>query len=207
MKAKGIDLPQTVAFSGNGSKTLQVISQNHKVQEMFVKNIFEKVYGKTYPKTSTFYLKFDNERPKEATANGGLEATIEQATAAPELVVLMGTDDQKFVQKETFAEISDIQKKAIVQNVIDFINFIPILNENNVFGDAYSLDVSILNNVLDICRKDLDSYLTLGLEKVKRLLLEDTTKTNLITESLFFYPIVGMLNNLTKELYELDVNS
>lgn len=207
MKAKGIDLPQTVAFSGNGSKTLQVISQNHKVQEMFVKNIFEKVYGKTYPKTSTFYLKFDNERPKEATANGGLEATIEQATAAPELVVLMGTDDQKFVQKETFAEISDVQKKAIVQNVIDFINFIPTLNENNVFGDAYSLDVSILNNVLDICKKDLDSYLTLGLEKVKRLLLEDATKTDLITESLFFYPIVGMLNNLTKELYELDVTS
>ena len=61
--------------------------------------------------------------------------------------------------------------------------------------------------ILDICKKNLDSYLDLGIDKVNKLLLSDTTQTNSITESLFFYPIVGMLNNLTKELYELDVNS
>lgn len=207
MKAKGINMPQTVAFSGNGSKTLQVISQNHKVLEMFVKNIFEKVYGQTYSDRHNFYLKYDNERPKEATANGGLEATNEQAIASPELVVLMGTDNQTFVQQETFADITSKQKNEIISNVLQFIDFIPTLNVNNTFGDAYSLDVSILNDVLDICKKNLDSYLDLGIDKVNKLLLSDTTQTNSITESLFFYPIVGMLNNLTKELYELDVNS
>lgn len=207
MKAKGIDLPQTVAFSGNGSKTLQVISQNHEVQQDFVKNIFEAVYGKKYPKNQRFYLKFDNQRPKEATANGGLEATTEQATAKPELVVLLGTDNSTIVDSERYDSIDENQKAAIINNVIKFIDFIPSLDINNTFGDKYSLDVTILKDVLDICKQNLSSYLDLGIDKVEKLLAEDRTQTKSITESLFFFPLVGMLNNLAKEIYVIDCNS
>lgn len=207
MKAKGIDLPQTVAFSGNGSKTLQVITQKHDQLTMFVKNIFEKVYGKPYPEQSKFYLKFDNENPKEATAKGGLEATNEQAIVSPELIVLMGSDNQTFASNETFDTITDEQKNAIIKNVKDFIRFIPTLNTKQTLGNIYNLDVKIFDDVIGICEKNLDGYLDLGIDKVKKLLSQDTTKTNDITESLFFYPIVGMLNNLAQELYELDVNS
>lgn len=207
MKAKGIGLPQTVAFSGNGSKTLQVISQNHGVLEEFVKNIFEKVYGETYPRTCRFYLKFDNEKPKEATANGGLEATAEQADANPELVVMLGTDNNTFVTNEQYNRITDKQKADIVKSVTDFIEFIPTLNINNAFGQKYFLDVTILNEIVEICQQNLSSYLELGLDKVGKLIAEDPTQTNDITESLFFYPIVGMLNNLAKEIYAIECNS
>ncbi|MCM1034882.1 MAG: hypothetical protein NC038_00025 [Paludibacter sp.] len=206
MKAKGIDLPQTVAFSGNGSKTLQVISQSSQVQQDFVKKIFEKVYGRTYPNNQRFYLKFDKDRPKEATANGGLEATTEQATAQPEQIVLLGTDNKTFVVNEKYDTINDEQKKAVINNVIDFINFIPTLNENNRFGSEYNLDVTILNKILEICKQNLSSYLDLGIDKVLQLLADDRARTTNITESLFFLPIVGMLNNLAKEIYVLDCN-
>lgn len=207
MKAKGIGMPQTVAFSGNGSKTLQVISQNHAVQEEFVKNIFEKVYGETYPRNRRFYLKFDNEKPKEATANGGLEATTEQAAANPELVVMLGTDDTTFVTTEQYNKITDKQKADIVKSVTDFIGFIPTLNIANAFGQKYFLDVTILDDIIEICQQNLSSYLDLGLDKVGKLIAGDPTQTNDITESLFFYPIVGMLNNLAKEIYAIECNS
>lgn len=207
MKAKGIGKPQTVAFSGNGSRTLQVISQNHDIQAEFVKTIFEKVYGEEYPKSQKFYLKFDNDKPKEATANGGLEATAEQINAKPELVVLLGTDDKTFVTKEKFDKLPDAVKVGVVKSVSDFIDFIPSLNVNNAFGDKYSLNVGILNNVLAVCKQNLDNYLELGIQKVLSILSTDPTQTNDVTESLFFFPIVGMLNNLAQELYDIDVDN
>jgi len=206
MKAKGIGLPQTVAFSGNGSKTLQVISMNHSVQEEFVKNIFEKVYGEKYPADKRFILKFDSDHPKEATANGGLEATKEQTAAKPEPVVLLGTDKDTFATGERYDDINDEQKSAIIKNVIEFIDFVPKLNDKNTFGDKYSLDVSILNRILVICKQNLAEYLNKGIEKAGELIAEDKSKSNEINESLFFFPIVGMLNNLAKEIYEIDSN-
>lgn len=207
MKAKGIGKPQTVAFSGNGSRTLQVISQNHEIQAEFVKTIFENVYGEKYPKNQKFYLKFDNDKPKEATANGGLEATAEQIAAKPELVVMLGKDNTTFASKEKFDTLSNADKKNVVDNVLKFVDFIPTLNQNNAFGNNYYLDVNILDDVLAICKQNLDNYLELGLQKVLSILSTDPTQTNDVTESLFFFPIVGMLNNLAKELYDIDVNN
>lgn len=204
MKAKGIGLPQTVAFSGNGSKTFQVISQNHDSQEEFVKNIFETVYENKYPENQKFYLKFNDRNPKEVTANGGLEATPEQAIAQPELVVLLGTDSSTLVGSEKYDRIDMDQKAAIIRNVEKFIDFIPSLNRDNTFGRKYGLDVQILNNVLNICKQNLQSYLELGINKVKKLLSEDRTQTMDVTESLFFFPLVGVLNNLAKEIYDID---
>ena len=206
MKAKGIGKPQTVAFSGNGSRTLQVISQSHDVQAEFVKTIFENVYGEKYPQNQKFYLKFDNDKPKEATANGGLEATAEQIAAKPELVVMLGKGNTTFASDEKFDTLSKSVKDSVVKNVRDFVDFIPTLNESNAFGNNYYLDVNILNDVLAICKQNLDNYLELGLQKVLSILSTDPTQTNDVTESLFFFPIVGMLNNLAQEIYEIDIN-
>jgi hypothetical protein len=99
--------------------------------------------------------------------------------------------------------LSDSLKNEVVKSVVDFIDFIPSLNNNNAFGDKYSLDVSILDKVLELCKQDLDNYLDLGLQKVLQILAADPTMTNKVTESLFFFPIVGMLNNLAQEIKNL----
>lgn len=211
MKAKNIEMPQTVAFSGNGSKTLQVISKDTRILEEFVKNIFEKVYENRYPEDRTFIFRYDKEKPKEATAKGGLKATPQQKIERPSSLVLLGVDNKTFVENKTYDSINDDEKANIVQMVKDFIDFIPTLNErnnrSNLFGDSYGLNVKILSDVLGICKKDLDNYLDQGITKINQLLSEDKTATKEIKESLFFYPIVGMLNNLATKLYELDSNN
>lgn len=207
MKSQYIEMPQTVAFSGNGSKTLQVLSKDFKVQKEFVKSIFEKVYEKKYPENITFILKYDKENPKEATANGGLEASNIQVAEKPISMVLLGVDNNTLVKTEKYTDITDSQQLEIVNNVIEFIDFIPSLNENNLFGETFGMDVSILNDVIEICKNDLKNYLNFGLGKINDLLSKDKTSTKEIKESLFFFPIVGMLNNLASKLYELDVNN
>ena len=123
----------------------------------------------------------------------------------------MGVDNKTFVENKTYDSINDDEKANIVQMVKDFIDFIPTLNErnnrSNLFGDSYGLNVKILSDVLGICKKDLDNYLDQGITKINQLLSEDKTATKEIKESLFFYPIVGMLNNLATKLYELDSNN
>ena len=211
MKAKNIEMPQTVAFSGNGSKTLQVISKDTRILEEFVKNIFEKVYEDRYPEDRTFIFRYDKEKPKEATAKGGLKATTQQKIERPSSLVLLGVDNKTFVENKTYDEISNDEKAKIVDTVKGFIDFITTLNERdnrkNLFGDSYGLNVQRLSYVLGICKKDLDNYLDQGITKINQLLSEDKTATKEIKESLFFYPIVGMLNNLATKLYELDSNN
>lgn len=208
MKAKGIEMPQTVVFSGNGSKTLQVISTNAKTQEEFVLSIFEKVYGKKYPADQTFYLKYDKERPKEATANGGISAlSSANMISEPQSLVLLGTDNKTFVEEEEYDTLTSAQKAAIIQNVIDFIDFIPSLNKHNEFGNKYNLDVTILDDILRECKKNLSAYLDQGLAKIQNLLSRDRAQTKKVTESLFFFPLVGVLNNLAQYIYAKSNNN
>jgi hypothetical protein len=206
MKAKGIPMPQTVAFSGNGSKTLQVIAPYKETRVEFVKNIFEKVYVEKYPKDVSFILKFDSENPKEVTALGGL---LDNAgDISPEILVLFGSDNKTFVNnQQSFNNITDEDKRKIVKNVEEFIDFIPTLNDKKALGDTYGLNVRIFEKVLEICKLDLSEYLNQGLEKINKIISEEESSTHEITESLFFYPIVGVLNNLAQKLYEMDINS
>lgn len=204
MKAKGIAMPHTVAFSGNGSKTLQVLSSRNDVLTDFVKRIFEKVYGQTYPSTIKFVLKYNNENPKEATSLGGLAATAQQTAAKPQDLILLGTDTKKFVGEEQFDNISDKVKDDIISSVEEFISFVSSLNKDNYFGEQFLMDVNVLPQIEEFCHQNLKEYLDLGLDKITKLLSSDPTRTTKINESLFFYPLVGMLNNLAQELYGME---
>lgn len=204
MKAKGIGMPNTVAFSGNGSKTLQILSNNNAVLCDFVKRIFESIYGKKYPNNVKFLLKYNNSNPKEATSLGGLTANMKQISAKPKGLVLLGSDESTFVSEETFDSISDKTKDEIIKSVEKFIHFVSDMNKDNFFGENFNIDVAIIKKVENVCNQNLKEYLDLGIDKIKKLLDSDPTRTNNINESLFFYPIVGMLNNLVQELYNMD---
>ena len=204
MKAKGIDLPKTVAFSGNGSKTLQILSADKTILEEFVKRIFEKVYGKEYPSNGKLQLIYNSENPKEATALGGLDVQPDQVVANPKPLNLLGVDKSTFASSEQYDNISENDKSRIVNEVEQYIQFVNQLNFDNFYGDKLGLDITILPRLNHICCQHLKEYLDLGLDKISKLLASDPTRTKQVNESLFFYPIVGMLNNLARELYVIN---
>ena len=203
MKAKGLALPQTLAFSGNGSKTLKVLSTDKATLAKFAQLIFEKVFSQKYTGSSLEVIYEDE--PKLATCKGGISCKenltydkIEELKSS-----LLGTDDVKFTNDYHYDMIKSEDINAVANKVSEFIDFLFAINDENknFFVDSLATDASVIRNVKEICKEDLVEYTKQGLEKkldeIKSWGLGNDSE---IEETLFFYPIVAMLSNLARKI-------
>ena len=203
MKAKGLALPQTLAFSGNGSKTLKVLSSDKETLAKFAQLIFEKVYGERYPGV-TLEVIYEDE-PKLATCKGGISCkenpTYEEVDNLK--TSLLGIDEKQFTTDYHYDMIKSDDINAVAKMVSEFIDFLFAVNDENknFFVDSLATDASVIKNVKEICKEDLVEYTKQGLEKK----LEEIKSWGMgndaeIEETLFFYPIVAMLSNLARKI-------
>ena len=206
LKIKGIDIPGHLAFSGNGSKMLDILFLNNEVLRDFTKLIFEKVYGNAnYGRLSDLAI-IREDCSKESTCKGGLNMNVTQenidfSQIKNSLITLLGTDAETictnndrysviFVDKKVKDEI----KNKVVANVEYFLDFISALDKEFSFYDKFSIDTETTRLILKNCQKNLDHYLNEGIRlKVADIKKEGADDT--IEETLFFYPINGMIND------------
>jgi len=205
MKAKGIALPQTLAFSGNGSKTLSVLSPNNDTVAKFASLIFEKVYGVKYADQN---MKLDiifDEQPKLATCKGGIAHRNNLSFEDIEdiKVSLLGTDCVEMSDGYTYKQIQAAQIQSVANHVARFIDFIFEINSENknFFVTNLAADAGLVSTVKDICNSDLLEYTKQGLEKkYEELESWGANGDAEVEETLFFYPIVAMLSNLARQI-------
>ena len=203
MKAKGFEVPRHITFSGNGSKVLNVLSTNPNTLERFSKLIFEKVYGKPYSEDG-----LDIIRPKdskESTCKGGILANPFQSQDYSEIktmkTILLGTDESTFVEQGMdYDSLNDSIKDQVVENCKDFINFAFDLDKEFSYYDEFEIDKSVIEDARKLCMKDLKTFLENGIELKKESIKQDGAD-NVVEETLFFYPLTGVLNALVRELY------
>lgn len=203
MKSKGLALPQTLAFSGNGSKTLKVLSTNKNTLAKYAQLIFEKVYGSEYTNSSLEIIYEDE--PKLATCKGGISGkeNLSYDEINDLMTSLLGTDKSSFTSGLRYDKIGPSEIKSIAEHVEEFIDFLfEINNENrNFFIDSFAADASIIKSVKEICKEDLIEYTKQGLEKKKDELKAWGAGDDAdIEETMFFYPIVAMLSNLARKI-------
>ncbi|MDO4525510.1 MAG: hypothetical protein Q4B61_09285 [Bacteroidales bacterium] len=197
LKTKNIELPRYVTFSGNGSKILSILTNDSKTLSSFTQTIIEKITGRTYDKTGV-EVKTDPDNPKEATCKGGLK-TMDSDSTDFEMVTL-NVEENGFFDENT--KYSDIKKEStfstIEDNATEFVNFVfQIIKETEAVGN-FSVSKSSLELAKDVCYQDLQDFTKSGLEKIMNGVTEDES----VQETLFFYPIVGMLYNLTNKISE-----
>lgn len=199
MKVKGLAMPNSIVFSGNGSKSLKVVSTNESTLSEFIKYIFEGVYGVKYDENSDLQLILE-ENPKQATSKGGVLKPFSQKMASIEAIKtsLSGADMETLVES---SNINNIDKNAIVEQVNNFIDFIFKLDENNnnFFVKNIGLDAGIRNKVMKVCKKNVEQYLSTGINIRKEELSNLGDQLN-IDETLFFFPLIGVLNNLAYQI-------
>ena len=83
-----------------------------------------------------------------------------------------------------------------------FIDFTFALGEEFSFYDNFGVDLSIVEEVKQLCRKDLRNYLDCGIKAWQEN--EDAAAgTSKIEETLFFFPIIGMINSVMREIYNM----
>jgi hypothetical protein len=205
MKAKNIKKPKTLAFSGNGALSLRIISDEMNMIERFAKLIFDGVYGDTSGSIEVMMEK----NPKIATCKGGIEKPVAQDYETIDNIktILVGNDFDAFSDKKlTYADITEEVQNAVVQSVKDFFQFLFDLHSNNndFLSSKLAADPAIFNKVKEFIMgekgKQLLSVSMFKGLKNKRQEVNDETK---LEETLFFYPLIGVLHDLALEITEM----
>lgn len=199
VKAKGLKAPRHIAFSGNGSKIISIISSDPKILGKYTKVIFEKVLGTEYSFALDILGLEQGSNPKESTCKGGLIA-VEAYDEEPETLVLRDSSGRFASASDTYASISDTHKAEIVKTVKDFFKFalteIPsVFNLDNNFG----VDNVTMKIAEKECTHDLETYLDKGIELSIK---ESGNKDNQIEDAITFYPIKGVLQSLSSKIQE-----
>ncbi|MBR6196166.1 MAG: hypothetical protein IKQ72_01035 [Bacteroidaceae bacterium] len=199
VKIKGIKEPRHIAFSGNGSKIISIISTDSKLLAKFTKVIFEKVLSKKYESELDILGLEQGANPKEATCKGGL-ITTDVNDYEPDTIVLKDSTGTLVGTGDTYASVTDAYKKEVVNSVKDFFRFVlaeipASFNLDNNFG----VDNVTIKIAQEECLKDLDTYLDKGLELS---CIEAGNKDNQIEDAIAFYPIKGVLQSLSCKIQE-----
>lgn len=200
MKQKQIELPKHIVFSGTGSKVLNVITTDLKILSNLSKTIFQNVYGSKFD-SDGLSIETEKEMPKEVTCKGGLmlnaeDLAIDIRTIKATHTCLNGVD------KLTYDQLDETAKAKIANYVSEFNNFFFNLNAQYSFSDYFNVTTKSLEIFKDELSKHLRDYLEEGLEYNKKL-DEIATDDKEIEETLFFYPLIGAINNLSNHLSQL----
>lgn len=227
MYEKGLQMPAYVAFSGNGSRVLDILAPDNKTLQDFAGVIIRKVYSNErqaakietpqYEKTELTVAR-DLNRPKEATCKGGLKLTPEEENKlkdhenSPTILLGIGKNTKNiptlsseggfFSYRQLISqkqEISDLVEKE----VLDFINFIFDINKEYNFSKKLLVEGN-LNEYKTLLLAHIDEDLARGLD-IKMTEINNGDAESLdapIEETLFFYPLIPALNRLALTIHQ-----
>lgn len=198
VKEKGLQIPRHIAFSGNGSKVVKIISGDVKILSKFTKTIFEKVTGQEC-RDGLDILGLDlASNPKEATCKGGLYGSDSGTDDRSKIVVLKAMGNSFVNEEDTYDGIDDLYIEKAAKSVKEFYDFIfNTLNSAFNFDDHFGVSAKSLSIARDVCYRDIETYIKKGIAQR----VEESDGRNKIEETLFFYPVKGALNRLSLEIY------
>lgn len=202
VKVLGLDLPRHIAFSGNGSKVIGIITSDSTLLARYTKLVFEKVLGRPYDKELDLIGMDGETNPKESTCKGGLIG--QSNNTSPEIIVFKSSGTGAVTRSDTYATITPEYKGRIIEAVEKFFDF--VLNDMNAefnFDNNFGVTTSALQIARDTACKDLATYLEKGIDQYCAEIDSDT----MIEETFFFYPIKGALQAISTAIYDsLSIN-
>jgi hypothetical protein len=205
MKAEGLEIPEFITFSGNGSKVIRLAAGGGdlSVLQAYTKVIFGEVYQMEQVPAIEFRI---TDTPKEITCKGGLECTSFGRFELLEekiLTTLTGLDGTQTVPPVTLY-YTDIQKEeviaAVVNEVNTFIDLFFALNSKFNYYQYFGIDGKGFAEYKELLKSRIKSDLIDGI-RLKLSEVEGHADVN-ITETLFFYPLVGAINRLAYQSHK-----
>lgn len=199
MKAKQLNVPSNIAFSGNGSKVVSVLSPNTKSLEKLTTLIFKLIYNDVYIEKD-IKLILNSKNPKEATCKGGLFLEHEPDNIEDVKTILLSG---KLVENETYKDADSLYNDVVdeVHNFADFLVLKLAKDKNLSLSGDFGIDKSYLDMAVDCFNDDLKTYIQKGV--TSKLNSGDVGIEDKIEETLFFYPIIGVMNDLSDRICNL----
>lgn len=198
MKTKQLSAPTNIAFSGNGSKVISVLSPVKESLESLTTKIFSLVYDDDDVKNINLIINSKN--PKEATCKGGLFLTSVPTDVSGMKSVLLGVNKTELVEAQKYNEVSAFYED-IAKEVKSFMNFIALKIPKTIsLNGEFGIEKKYLMMAVECFnKKDLKAYIQKGVKL--KLDSKDVSNDDVIEESLFFYPIIGVINDLSEQIY------
>lgn len=196
-KALGLDMPRHISFSGNGSKVIRVITPDTKILAKYTKLVFEKILGKPYDKELELLGLDEDSNPKESTCKGGIIG-IEDENSHDKTIVFKSDSSGIVGKTDTYASISNQNKEKTVKAVEDFFRFVfEEMNSAFNFDKNFGVKTSAFLVAKEVANKDLITFLDKGIAQRR----EESEAEDVIEETFFYYPIKGVLQAMSNEIY------
>jgi hypothetical protein len=208
LKKSEIDIPKNILLSGTAAKSASMLDSSSdnliNLSSMF-KYIFEKVYNKKLDRE--IILKVSS-NPKELTCKGALGSGITESIEENTIKFwLGGVNDgiwNKAIDKEkdiestpTYEKIDDLSKASLKASILEFYYLLDEYIKTVRFDTKFLIEQGAYDKFKEIREVDIDDFLTRGLKAFHK------KGKRHIEETLFFYPLVGILNRLTYELSKI----
>jgi hypothetical protein len=226
MKNAGLDLPRYICFSGNGSRSINLLDSSRKLRRVsqFAKHLFEEVYNegeenkeeenrKSYRygearQAGNLEIK-QVQNPKEVTCKGGLLGATGKEIEDMKMV-LLGTKDNLVVnskidnvasEKMRYEDLNHDVYDEVIGEIEGFVEMLFDLDDEYSFDRNLGIKMTDMEKYKRWLFEDLRQYLMQGIESKTKNDLANNTKAR-VEETLFFYPLVGALNNLASKVVD-----
>lgn len=208
LKKAGIeDIPRNILLSGSAAKTAQIIDSSDDLINLssLFKHIFEYVYERTIDRNITLKVASN---PKELTCKGALESGITESVSQNNIKFWLGginggvwgkaLDKEKDVNNTPkYNEIDKVAKDYISNSIKDFYKVLDEYTGKVRFETKFLIEQAAYTKFKDLREGDIEAFLERGLRAFHK------QNERHIEETLFFYPLVGILNKLTYELAKI----
>lgn len=198
MKVRGLHAPSNIAFSGNGSKVVSILTPNKETLETLTSKIFKLIYSDEDIKPIKLIINTVN--PKEATCKGGLFLGHEPENIRNKKAILL---TNKLVTNETYNDVTTLYENTIdeVRKFVDFL-FLKLANGKDVsLSNDFGINSNYKNLAIECFNENLETYIEKGVNL--KLQSKDVSKEDIIEETLFFYPIIGVINDLSNRICDM----
>lgn len=195
MKAKGLEQPRHISFSGTGSKVLLIVTPSTKSLEDLTRRIFEDVYGVSHGTDGLTIVREPN-MPKEVTCKGGLHKSATGTSEPPRPLVHTSIEGRAF-EPITYRALRE-HVDDVVHSIKSFNEYFIKLNEKVRLIDTFNVSPLAWKRFTDEVHKDIRGYV----EQEIDVELNADSDSNIaeLSESPFFFGVKGTINTLTNVL-------
>ena len=194
MKAKNLEMPRHIAFSGNGSKVIGILSRDNVVLAKFAKLIFAKVYGKSFD--DPLEVMANQMSPKELTCKGGLSNIGNSSSVdLDDCTVYYKANGEFFSVNDRYGDIGANIYLSVEKEVKEFFDVFFGLSAEFSYKKNFGVEKdSDLDIVKQNCLNDMKAYIMKGKQ------FKGVSDSDNVEETFFFYPFNGMLIDLIAKI-------
>lgn len=203
MKASGLTAPKKLSFSGNGSKLLQIITNDNSSLSKLAHFIFQEVYNSPLEQNIEIARNLTN--PKEITCIGGANLAKEEGFNFIEdkKNILLGLNRKDFAEKCTYKDIIDTTGKDLLPEIQRFCAIILSIDKKYPFYKNLGIKNEYIHLFKKSFLKDIDAHYYNALKR-KLKDVDDTSEE--LEETLFFLPFAGLFHTFAEEIYKNESN-